>query len=133
MYSSKQSSLLNWYKQKENFLSLIGFTSWLPYHVADHVSFDRFYFYLMINIPHVEDHVFLTKGSQWQHIIPSLYLAYLAVSIYTIKLKADLEFVKKITRPNFWAKEFNTLKTRKSRLFLLAINTDMEFVQNFSG
>ena len=28
-------------------------------------------------------------------------------------LKADLEFVKKITRPNFGAKEFYTLKTRK--------------------
>ena len=64
--SSKQSSLLNWYKEKENF-PVIGFTSWLTYHVADHV--------------------FLTKGSPWQHIILSLYLAYQAVSIYTIKLK----------------------------------------------
>ena len=34
----------------------------------------------------------------------------------------DLEFVKKFTRPNFQAKEFYTLKTRKSRLFLPAIN-----------
>ena len=34
----------------------------------------------------------------------------------------DLEFVKKFTRPNFRAKEFCTLKTRKSRLFLPAIN-----------
>ena len=33
---------------------------------------------------------------------------------------SDLEFVKKFTRPNFWAKEFYTLKT--SRLFLPAIN-----------
>ena len=36
---------------------------------------------------------------------------------------ADLEFVKKITRPNFRAKEFYTLKTRKSRLFSPAINS----------
>ena len=35
----------------------------------------------------------------------------------------DLEFVKKFTRPNFRAKEFYTLKTRKSRLFLPAINS----------
>ena len=33
----------------------------------------------------------------------------------------DLEFVKKFTRPNFPVKEFYTLKTRKSRLFLPAI------------
>ena len=37
--------------------------------------------------------------------------------------RSDLEFVKKFTRPNFWAKEFYTLKTRKSRLFLPAINS----------
>ena len=37
--------------------------------------------------------------------------------------KPDLEFVKKFTRPNFRAKEFYTLKTRKSRLLLLAINS----------
>ena len=36
----------------------------------------------------------------------------------------DLEFVKKFTRPNFRAKEFYTLKTRKSRLFSLAINSE---------
>ena len=36
----------------------------------------------------------------------------------------DLEFVKKFTRPNFQAKEFYTLKTRKSRLFLPAINSE---------
>ena len=35
----------------------------------------------------------------------------------------DLEFVKKFTRPNFWAKEFYTVKTRKSRLFSQAINS----------
>ena len=29
----------------------------------------------------------------------------------------DLKFVKKFTRPNFRAKEFYTLKMRKSRLF----------------
>ena len=40
------------------------------------------------------------------------------------KLKSDLEFVKKFTRPNFWAKEFYTLKTRKSRLFSPAINSE---------
>ena len=34
-----------------------------------------------------------------------------------------LEFVKKFTRPNLRAKEFYTLKTRKSRLFLPAINS----------
>ena len=41
-----------------------------------------------------------------------------------IYLGRDLEFVKKITRPNFGAKEFYTLKTRKSRLFLPAINSE---------
>ena len=35
----------------------------------------------------------------------------------------DLKFVKKLTRPNLRAKEFYTLKTRKSRLFLPAINS----------
>ena len=30
-----------------------------------------------------------------------------------LQLMADLEFVKKFTRPNFWAKEFYTLRTRK--------------------
>ena len=35
----------------------------------------------------------------------------------------DLEFVKKFTRPNFPVKEFCTLKTRKSRLFLPTINS----------
>ena len=38
-------------------------------------------------------------------------------------LLSDLKFVKKFTRPNFRAKEFYTLKTRKSRLFLPAINS----------
>ena len=33
----------------------------------------------------------------------------------------DLKFVKKFTRPNFWANEFYTLKTRKLRLFSPAI------------
>ena len=37
---------------------------------------------------------------------------------------ADLIFVKKFTRPNFRAKEFYTLKTRKSRLFSPAINSE---------
>ena len=32
-------------------------------------------------------------------------------------LYADLEYVKKFTRPKFLVKEFYTLKTRKSRLF----------------
>ena len=36
---------------------------------------------------------------------------------------ADLEFVKNFTRPNFPVKEFNTLKTRKSRLFSPTINS----------
>ena len=35
----------------------------------------------------------------------------------------DLIFVKKITLPNFRAKEFYTLKTRKLRLFLPAIHS----------
>ena len=39
------------------------------------------------------------------------------------KCFSDLEFVKKFTRPNFPVKEFYTLKTRKSRLFLPAINS----------
>jgi len=38
-------------------------------------------------------------------------------------LCTDLEFVKKFTRPNFPVKEFYTLKTRKSRLFLPTINS----------
>ena len=36
----------------------------------------------------------------------------------------DLEFVNKFTRPNFRAKKFYTLKTRKSRLFSPAINSE---------
>ena len=36
---------------------------------------------------------------------------------------SDLEFVKTFTRPNFQAKEFYTLKLRKSRLFSPAINS----------
>ena len=35
----------------------------------------------------------------------------------------DLKFVKKFTRPNFRAKEFYTLKMRKSRLLSPAINS----------
>ena len=38
--------------------------------------------------------------------------------------ESDLEFVKKITRPNFRAKEFYSLKTCKSRLFSTAINSE---------
>ena len=41
-----------------------------------------------------------------------------------LKKCPDLEFVKKFTRPNFQAKEFYILKTRKSRLFSPAINRD---------
>ena len=33
-------------------------------------------------------------------------------------------FVKKITLPNFQVKEFYTLKTRKSRLFSPAVNSE---------
>ena len=40
-----------------------------------------------------------------------------------VNVKSDLEFVKKFTRPNFRAKEFYTLKMRKSRQFLPAINS----------
>ena len=39
-------------------------------------------------------------------------------------VNTDLKFVKKFTRPNFRAKEFYTLKTRKSRLFSPAINSE---------
>ena len=39
-------------------------------------------------------------------------------------LHPDLEFVKKITRPNFRAKKFYTLKMRKWRLFSPAINSE---------
>ena len=38
-------------------------------------------------------------------------------------MTTDLEFVKKFTRPYFRPQEFYTLKTRKSRLFLPAINS----------
>ena len=38
-------------------------------------------------------------------------------------VQADLEFVKKFTRPNFWAKEFYTLKTPKLRLFSPPVNS----------
>jgi len=37
----------------------------------------------------------------------------------------DLKFAKKFTRTNIQAKEFYTLKTRKSRLFLPAINSEI--------
>ena len=43
---------------------------------------------------------------------------------WEVILGADLEFVKKSTRPNFCAKEFYTMKTRKSRLFSPAINSE---------
>ena len=46
----------------------------------------------------------------------------LKCSLFTI-LGPDLKFVKKITRPNFRAKEFYTLKMRKSRLLSPAINS----------
>ena len=36
----------------------------------------------------------------------------------------ELEFVKKFTGPNFRVKEFYTLKTRKSRLFSPALNSE---------
>ena len=39
-------------------------------------------------------------------------------------ISADLEFVKKFTRPNFRAKKFYTLKMRKWRLFSPAINSE---------
>ena len=41
----------------------------------------------------------------------------------SLNMCADLKFVKKFTRPNFRAKEFYTLKMRKSRLFSPAINS----------
>ena len=41
----------------------------------------------------------------------------------------DLKFVKKITQPNFWAKEFYMLKPHRLRLFSLAINTKMHHNQ----
>ena len=40
------------------------------------------------------------------------------------RIQTDLEFVKKFTRPNVPAKEFYTLKTRKSRLFSPTINSE---------
>ena len=43
----------------------------------------------------------------------------------------DLEFVKKFTRPNLRAKEFYTLKTRKSRLFSPAINSENASLAQF--
>ena len=51
-------------------------------------------------------------------IVAILRFLLLFYSIFT-----DLEFVKKFTRPNFRAKEFYTLKTRKLRLFLPAIHS----------
>ena len=39
-------------------------------------------------------------------------------------MSSDLEFVKKITRPNFRLKEFYTLKTRKSSPFSPAKNSE---------
>ena len=39
-------------------------------------------------------------------------------------MMSDLEFVKKFTGPNFRVKEFYTLKTRKSRLFSPALNSE---------
>ena len=43
----------------------------------------------------------------------------------TLSPKTDVKFVKKkITQPNFRVKEFYTRKTRKSRLFSPAINSE---------
>ena len=41
----------------------------------------------------------------------------------TLSPKTDVKFVKKFTQPNFRVKDFYTRKTRKSRLFLPAINS----------
>ena len=38
-------------------------------------------------------------------------------------VQSDLKFVKNFARPNFRAKEFYTLKTHKSRIFLPAIKS----------
>ena len=46
------------------------------------------------------------------------------MSSQMITVLPDLEFVKKFTRPNFCAKVFYTVKTRKLRLFLPAINSE---------
>ena len=51
-----------------------------------------------------------------RHVVPELTPSWGS-------LETDLKFVKKFTRPNFRAKDFFTLKTRKTRLFSPAINS----------
>ena len=58
----------------------------------------------------------VTKSTRYSHSLHMLSTWYLH--------SADLEFVKKFTRPNFRAKKFYTLKTRKLRLFSPAINSE---------
>ena len=48
---------------------------------------------------------------------------FVIIFLFVLITRPDLKFVKKFTRPNFRAKEFYTLKTRKLRLFLPAINS----------
>ena len=54
---------------------------------------------------------------------PSSHAEKLVPLVISVQGNADLEFVKKFTRPNFQVKEFYTLKMRKSRQFLPAINS----------
>ena len=68
------------------------------------------------------------RGSLWG---PKLFYYAINGRPLNIQLKTyisdtDLKFVKKFTRPNFRGKELYTLKTRKSRLFLPAINSKNE-------
>ena len=51
-------------------------------------------------------------------------MAVMVIMPIVMIIMAYLEFVKKFTRPNFWAKEFYTLKMRISRVFSPAINSE---------
>ena len=63
------------------------------------------------------------QGSQLQAFGDNSIFRALTESFRNAESQADLEFVKKFTRPNFPVKEFYTLKTRKSRLFSPTINS----------
>ena len=70
------------------------------------------------------------RSKEQQHIFEEIVkvfhyemLVMLVRLMLVMVMVADLEFVKKFTRPNFPVKEFYTLKTRKSRLFSPTINS----------
>ena len=64
-----------------------------------------------------------TELNCWVAPLP-MHLSRFVLDLAKGDIVADLEFVKKFTRPNFRAEKFYTLKMRKLRLFSPAINSE---------